>query len=231
VTSSVIRGSVIRSSVIRGVGLMLLLAGVAVATTLKRLSLDEVAHGSREIVVGTVQKTVAVAGDDERNLIFTDVEFGQLAIWKGSVSDSTVTYRFTGGTIGRRTLTVVGVPRFEVGKRYVLFANPDADEICPTVGWMQGRYVVRKDTKSTTERVYDSDGHAVYGFVAGAPLLKPTKDRPRALTLVEFQVEVLRAIEVARVRQERDEKPAEDDRGTDAKRDQPPAPERTEKVR
>jgi hypothetical protein len=196
----------------------LLLAGLAAATTLRRMTLDDVAGQSREIVAGTVTDVTCVPGTDGRGMIYTDVVFDSLDVWKGNVSASTATYRFAGGKIGDRQLTVAGMPLFEKGRRYVLFANPDSDAICPLVGWMQGRYRIVRDARTGAEHVRDSDGHAVYGFASGLPVHEPTKERPRPLTVLELQVEVVRALE-------RSERPVAQPETApqDLKRDQPPA--------
>ncbi len=228
-----------QSRTIRAALLAVLLAGTATATTLKRFSLEQVADASREIVVATARRTTVVRGGEPRNLIFTEVEFGTLDVWKGSVSGSTVTYRFAGGKIGERTLLVPGVPKFDVGKRYALFVDPDGDALCPTIGWVQGCYQVRKDEKTSVEYVYDADGHAVYGFTDGAPVLKRTKRLKRPLTLVEFQVEVIRALEAAELHaRERAEKAAQRADGDPAEEpdeergsDTPPAREDEERGR
>jgi len=220
-----------------GAALALLVTTAAFATTLRRLVLADIVERSREIVVGTVRSTRCVAESGGRNLIFTDVEFEQLEPWKGTFPASTRTYRFAGGTLNGRTVVVPGVPRFAVGARYVLFADAAGDGLCATVGWGQGRYELRRDPRTGALVVHDADGRPVHGFAAGLPVLAPTPDRPRPLTVEELQVEVLRALEAAaaRARQreeaapETGETPAEQDsadhRGADAEKpEHPPVP-------
>ncbi len=206
----------------------LLLAGVASATTIRRMTLDDVTEAASEIVVGTVRSTVCVAGGGERDLIFTDVEFDGLDVWKGGAPGAKITYRFAGGSLNGRTLIVPGMPGYEVGHRYVLFANAAEDWICPTVGWWQGRYELRRDEATGAELLHDSDGHPVYGFAAGTPLLLPTKEHPRALTQTEFQVHVVRALEAAERRAEKEraaeeakERAAEEKSASDDAADEP----------
>ena len=217
-----------KGSLLRGAALTLLLAGVAAATTLKRLTLEQVADRAREIVVATVEEKTAVP-EEETGRIYTDVRFGSLETWKGTVKGSSITYRFAGGTIGKRRVFVPGVPAYKVGTRHVLFANPDDDTLCATVGWIQGSFRLHKWANEDIERVYDAHGHPVYGFSGGIPVLKPSEDRPRPLNLVEFQVEVTRALEKAeRERRQRahEGKPEPRDpelADDEAKRRQPPA--------
>ncbi len=176
-------------------------AAVASATTLKRLTFTQVVAGSREVVVGTVraQRPVAAEGAErDTNRIYTRVEFERLDVWHGAVRSATVTYAFAGGELDGRRQRVPGMPAFRDGARYVLCANPDDDTVCPTVGWGQGVYELRRDATDGVERVHDATGHAVYGFDAGLPVLRPTRERPRALTADELQVEVVRAVEAAR---------------------------------
>ena len=87
------------------------------------------------------------------------------------------------------------MPKYEVGKRYVLFANAKDDWICPTVGWWQGRYEVRRDPATGTDLVHDSDGKPVYGFSGGAPLLRPRRKGDQPLKLTSFLSTVRRLIQ------------------------------------
>ncbi len=214
-----------KRSFARGALLMLLMAASATATTLRRLTLEQVVEGSSEIMVATVTRTTAVADDGPRELIFTNVELGSLDVWSGEIADATVSYRFAGGTVGGRTLHVPGVPKLVPGTRYVLFLDAEADWLCPTVGWIQGCYELRRDAKTGVTYVRDSGGRLVYGFAAGLPVLKPSTKRPRALTEVEFQVEVTRSLEaIARRAAELEKKRgAKDTDGASDSEDAPPS--------
>jgi hypothetical protein len=216
---------------IGALGAALVLASAAWATTLKRVTLDDLAERSREIVVGTVQATEHVPGEDERAFVFTEVTLGKLDVWSGAVAGSTARYRFVGGTRGERTLTVPGVPKLAKGARVVLFVDGD-DDLCPLVGWTQGCFRVVVDERTGNETVTTADGHAVYGFDSGLPVREPTKERPRPLSLVELKVEVVRALDAAEARRRAAaEEPAPRTDEDAPSRDTPPAPERREEAR
>ena len=161
----------------------LLLAAAAGATTIRRLSLEEVVAHSSEILVGTVTSTRAVEGGPPRNLVYTEVTFGRLEVLKGRVDGTSVTHRFAGGTLGNRTVEVVGVPSFAKGRRYVLLANPSLDWLCPAVGWWQGCYGVGTEAETGEEIVLDAAGRPVYGFEGGQPVTAPPDEEARPMRL------------------------------------------------
>lgn len=206
-----------RKATLWGAAIALLLAGVAYATTVKRLPLDEVVKQSSEVFVGTVRDTRAVPGERGREPIYTEVTFEKLDVVKGAIRGSTTSYRFAGGTLNGRTLVIHGMPKFDAGKRYVLFTNAAEDWICPAVGWWQGRFTVKRDPVTGTDRVHDSDGKPVYGFSRGAPLLRPLRRGESPLRLDAFLTKVRRTIarqareaaeQAARERARKPEKPA-----------------------
>jgi hypothetical protein len=203
-----------------GLALLGLLAVAAEATTIRRLTLEQVVGHASEVFVGTVVSTRSLADGPPRNLIHTEVTFGSLRHLKGAANGETVSYRFAGGTLGDRRLEVVGVPRFTVGRRVVLLANPSLDRLCPAVGWWQGRYVVGAEPGTRREIVLDSGERPVYRFVDGRPVTKPRDGEDRPMALSDF-LDRLRAVvreqEAATGEENEEEPPAsggaeEDDR-------------------
>lgn len=163
---------------------LLLLGAAARATMLKRLTLGEVEGHASEIFVGRVRAMRTIQADGPRNLLFTEVDFVPETVVKGEPTLPVASYRFAGGTIGSRTLRVVGMPEFELDARYVLFANAKVDRICPVIGWWQGRYVVETDARG--DYVCDSDGRPVYGLEDGFPRLKPAEGEDAPMRLTAF---------------------------------------------
>ena len=74
----------------------------------------------------------------------------------------TVTLSLLGGQVGRRTLTVVGMPRFRVGADEIVFTANNGRAICPLIAAGYGRYHVRHDP--ATNRAYVARNN-------GAPLV------------------------------------------------------------
>lgn len=64
----------------------------------------------------------------------------------------TVTLSILGGTVGKRTLKVVGLPQFQLGQRQIVFFANNGRVICPLIGAGYGRYHVKTD--AATQRDY-----------------------------------------------------------------------------
>lgn len=173
--------------------IVLLAAGAARATVIRRLSLDRVIGDAQEVFVGTVRMTSAVEGGEPRNLIWTDVTFENLEVLKGRIPHATATYRFAGGRIGERRTRVVGVPEFAADERCVLFMT-DRDLLSPAVGWHQGVYRVVRDAKTGDDRIRTCAGKPVYDFEDGQPVLEPAEKGDRAMTLAAFRLLVEKTI-------------------------------------
>jgi hypothetical protein len=185
--------------------LLLLLLAPASGTVIRRVSLAEVEGYAEQIFAGTVRQMRAIENPPPGNAIETEVTFGDLVVLKGHLPRATVSYCFAGGTVGDRTLVVVGMPRFEIGARYVLFAAPSIDPLCPAVGWWQGRYVVVPAAGGGEPTIADSDGRPVYGFDRGFPLLSPSREEPRPLELPAF-LALVRGLTGDREKREQEEK-------------------------
>ena len=65
---------------------------------------------------------------------------------------ATLTLSLLGGTVGRHTLRVAGMPTFEIGKRELVFVARNGTVMCPLIGAGHGRYHVQTDT--TAHRDY-----------------------------------------------------------------------------
>ncbi|MEN8150482.1 MAG: hypothetical protein ABFS86_11710 [Planctomycetota bacterium] len=209
-----------RSTAILGaLALLGVLGGVASATILKELTFEEIENCAREAFVGTVLSVSFVEDDGPRKLIFTEVTFTNLRSLKGKFTSATVKYRFAGGTVGDRTLKVIGVPRFTVGQRCFLFTNAELDRLCPAIGWWQGRFLYRLD-KEKTWRVHDSDGRPVYGLSKGRPVLKAPAPKspgetPKPMTVADFEERMGRVIAAGEERRKRELEAAQDAEKTD----------------
>lgn len=165
---------------------LLLLLAPASGTVLKRLTIADVEDRAERILVATVRSVSEFAGVPPESPILTEVVFESLTVLKGNDPGATIAYRFAGGKVGERRLRIAGMPEFEVGERYVLFAAPALDTLCPIVGWWQGRYRVLPAIPGTEPVVGDSDGRPVYGFTNGLPVITPPDEEVKPLTLSAF---------------------------------------------
>src|SRR5262245_43894094 len=105
-----------------------------------------------EGVVTAVEYRVSdVATPDHVALPHTFVTFEIAQTLKGgAVPAHSITLRFQGGPDGKgNAMMVSGVPLFDVGNRDVLFVRGNGAELCPLVGWDQGRFRVIGDSVYT----------------------------------------------------------------------------------
>jgi hypothetical protein len=99
------------------------LAAPASATTLRRMSLDELVAGNQAIVVGQVSDVRSYWNKD-RSFILTDVRIAVNDVLKGNVADE-VTVTVMGGRVGEVTTLILGGAELLPGKSYVLFLNEE----------------------------------------------------------------------------------------------------------
>jgi len=183
--------------------LVAVLAGAAKATVMKKLTLREIEGFASEIFTGKVLSIDTVLDDGPRKLIFTKVTFHELGSLKGRFATKTITYRFAGGTYGKRSLRVVGMPEFRVGQHCLLFTNADVDRLCPAIGWWQGRYLLREDEERKV-RLFDSNGKPVYDIEKGRPVLEKKKKNARPMLASDFARIVRSEIALGEIRRKRE---------------------------
>lgn len=94
----------------------------ASATTLKRMSLDELVADNGTIVMGHVLDTVSRWNDDH-TFMLTDVRIAVEETIRGRVKNDVVTVTLMGGHIGDMTTLVIGSAELIPGNSYVLFLN------------------------------------------------------------------------------------------------------------
>jgi hypothetical protein len=130
-----------------------LMAASASATTLVRMSLDQLAEASTEIIRGHVvsQETLWNPG---RTRIYTYTTVAVDQTYKGN-PPSTLIVQQPGGTIGKVHVFVAGTIQFHSQADYVLFLErsaADASRFLP-VGMMQGAYRIYRDATTQEEKL------------------------------------------------------------------------------
>lgn len=116
-------------------------------------SFDELVNSADFVVRGVVTDIQYVASDTPQGqAIHTLVTFHVEHVLKGN-PDPDVTLSFLGGKVGRHTLSVVGMPKFAVGEREIVFVARNGQVICPLVAAGHGRYRVRHDATSNRDFV------------------------------------------------------------------------------
>ncbi len=168
---------------------------------------DELVAESDTVVRGTVTSVRAEEFDSPqgrgvRTLVTFRIE-RTLKSASSTPSADTLTLSFLGGTVGQRTLRVVGMPTFSVGQRELVFVARNGTVMCPLIGAGHGRYHVVTD--ATTQREYLTRENLVpltstdeialpLATGAAADLLARRVSSDQALTLAAFETRVLDAV-------------------------------------
>ncbi|MEX2469207.1 MAG: hypothetical protein WD396_05570 [Pseudohongiellaceae bacterium] len=133
------------TGIVRGLLLLLALqfcAGAALATTIRGMSIDEVANQAELIFEGVVL-THAVQRESGSGLIHTYVTFSVADVIKGNFSGDTLELRFTGGEYNGEIVEVSGLSIPPVGEAGIYFVESATRALLnPLLGWSQGHYVI-----------------------------------------------------------------------------------------
>jgi hypothetical protein len=157
----------------------ILVTASASATTLVRLSLDQLTQASTEIVRGHVasQETLWNAAH-KRIYTYTTVAVDQT--YKGNPA-STLIVQQPGGTVGKVHVFVAGTILFHSQADYVLFLErsaTDPSKFLP-VGMMQGAYRIYRDATTQEEKLILPLGSLIRGS-PGPSAVAAVSDRPPA---------------------------------------------------
>jgi hypothetical protein len=121
-------------------------ASMAVATTVQKMSLRDLAKKSDAIVLASVEDQSARY--DSRKEIFTYITLRVLEPVKGPKKGDVITIRELGGTVGNIASIVPGTPSFKVGEEVVIFLTGKDTAGYPWVmGLEQGKYSVTTDER------------------------------------------------------------------------------------
>jgi hypothetical protein len=159
---------------------------------------DQLVSASDLIVRGVVTDVHSITTDTPqgqaiRTLVTLHIE----KTLKGSAG-ADVTLSFLGGTVGHRTLTVHGMPKFEVGAREIVFVANNGHAICPVLAAGHGRYHVHHDAVTNREVVLRDNGDPLQSTDdIAAPLEGPKPARAPAadsLTSEAFETKIDSAV-------------------------------------
>ena len=115
----------------------------ALATSMARLSTDQLVAASELIVHGTVVEVWTER--DDRGGIWTRAQVDVDEVYKGDTSLTAVVVDQRGGTYGGLLDQVDGAPRFSVGEETVLFLETLRNGHTVSVGMLQGKFNVTMD--------------------------------------------------------------------------------------
>ena len=129
------------------------------ATTLARLSLDQLAAGSDAVA------RVRYAGAESRwenGSIWTLTTFEVVENIKGNLP-SKIAVRLPGGRVGHLTASVEGAPKFHPGDDAVVFLQRSRAGGFTVAGWAEGTFRISRDPRTRGETVtQDSAAFAVF---------------------------------------------------------------------
>jgi len=148
-------------------------APAALATTVQKLTLQELTKKSESIVMARVDDAVS-SWDAGHREIYSYYTLRVLQPVKGSKGATTITLRQLGGTVGTIASVVPGMPSFRKGEEVVLFlTQKDAAGYPWVMGLQQGKYSI----------VTGKDGvKMVRNDLAGTELLSKSGGRVESTT-------------------------------------------------
>ncbi len=137
------------------VGFVIGLTAPAEATTVIRISLDQMTQSSDVILYGQVVSSTPIAVNGNPRHIRTDVHIRITQQLKGRAMKD-ITLQLPGGTLGDYAMKIPGMPTFKAGGEVVLFLEKTAQNWALT-GLGQGKYSVyrTKEGKQLVRRQLD----------------------------------------------------------------------------
>lgn len=144
-------------------GLWLSLSGVAEATTMIQLSLNQLVDASDTVVRGTVTEMWTEA-DPRTGTIWTHAQVDISSVLKGNPTQDVIILEQPGGQLGHHGTIVEGVARFSVGEEGYFFVEQLESDRNVTVGMFQGKYNVRLEPQSRQEIVVRFPVHPARDF-------------------------------------------------------------------
>ena len=129
------------------------------ATTLERMSLDQLARAADTVVRARCASTSARW---ENGAIWTFSEFDLVERFKGNPPER-IRVRSPGGRVGHLSTRVEQAPEFRPGDDAVLFLEASADGSYGVTAWAEGTFRIRKTSEAGRELVtQDFSGVAVF---------------------------------------------------------------------
>jgi hypothetical protein len=166
------------------------LAAAANATTLVRLSFDDLARQATTITRARCLASSSVWRNGE---IWTETEFEVLEVRKGTAS-GIMRISLPGGRVDHLQSHVDGVPAFRAGEEVYLFLWNSRGPDTYVLGWTQGTFRIKHDPQTALERV-TQDSASMPIFDAATREFR--HGGVRNLPLAVFQLKLKRALEKA----------------------------------
>ena len=179
----------------------LALAAAAAAMSVVAPTFPELVAEAETIVRGTVtdvrtEEFDSPQGRGIRTLVTLRIE----RALKGTPG-ATFTLSQIGGTVGRRTLGIVGMPQFHVGERQIVFVADNGHVFCPLIGIGHGRYHLRADAVTGREYVARENGVPLASTddvvmpLASGPAVTRIKGPASGLAPADFEARIATTVE------------------------------------
>ncbi len=128
---------------------MVCCAAAARATTLARMSLDQLGAAADAVA------RVRCAGSESRwenGAIWTATTFHVVETMKGNLPPQ-VTVRIPGGRVGHLSAVVDGAPKFDPGDEAVVFLERSRSGVLSVTGWVEGTFRIYRNPRTGSETV------------------------------------------------------------------------------
>lgn len=129
------------------------------ATSIRPPTLDElIAQSTRVVEVVATNTTSYWEHTTEGRIIRTKIQFEVLDPILGP-NGKDLTLTFLGGTIGNRSMSVAGQPRFQTGETSILFIEQTDNAFCPVTRMAYGRFRLASTDAGKTQQVVLRENH------------------------------------------------------------------------
>lgn len=144
-------------------GIFVVMLAVRVeATTLLRMSVEDMTAAAEAVVVGEVTD-VKSSWNEAQTTIYTVVVFKVDQCLAGTCADAFL-IKQRGGTVGEMTLHIPGMPQFAKGQKALVFLEPDPEGVPGfyyVVGMCQGIFDIETDGQTGKQAALQQGGAAL----------------------------------------------------------------------
>jgi hypothetical protein len=156
------------------------------ATTLERLSLDEMAQKSTEIVSARV---IGSSATTRGPVLYTRYRIQVVQRWKGAPAQE-MDVCVPGGRQGAVRQTFAGAPKLADGEEYLLFLWTSKSGLTQVIGLSQGLFEMKRDAKGEVMVSRNASSETMVDAGTG----QVVEDRPVFMKLIDMSNRIHRAL-------------------------------------
>jgi len=124
-------------------------------------SFKEDIESSHFIIITTVDE-IEYAESDLGEIV-TKLFLSDTEVVKGEMQEVPKIIFIEGGELGDKKVIILGVPKFEIGQRYIFFLRFD-NPVCPIIGLGLRSFILEKNLLAAEEMIYDYKHRKIYGI-------------------------------------------------------------------